>query len=265
MAKPSAKLNWTTSNAGARVEPPSEFKAAGWQGNQRPPAEYMNWMFHNVSLWVDHLEETVEALQSQVASLQGTVSTLQAQVAANQTAISSEVTAREAADTSIQDAMSESEAAIDARLSALEGVSIPEELQSSIQTLSNSIYSETLRARAAETAVEARVTIIESQIDAGLIAGQVDLSPLEQAIQAETTRAQAAESELQSQLDAEELRAITTEGQLSQAIQDEQERAQSAESSLANSLYGEQLARTSKDVDLESRLVVVESRMDYSA
>lgn len=57
MAKPILKPSWMTGISGtAVVEPTSGKKLAGWQIDERPPREYMNWLFQNISDWVDYVD-----------------------------------------------------------------------------------------------------------------------------------------------------------------------------------------------------------------
>jgi hypothetical protein len=77
MAKPVLKPSWLTGYAGLNaVEPSGGKKAAGWVPDERPPAEYMNWLFQNLSDWVDYVDEIsgqLEAVQQQYAAIVGTV------------------------------------------------------------------------------------------------------------------------------------------------------------------------------------------------
>lgn len=68
MAKPTAKPNWTVGNpdfATITVEPSNAKKLAGWLPDERPPREFMNWLFNNLGEWVDYFETTTDAIVTQ--------------------------------------------------------------------------------------------------------------------------------------------------------------------------------------------------------
>jgi hypothetical protein len=52
-AYPLTFLDWV----GTQVEPSAGKKAAGWVGNEKPPAEYFNWLFGQVDLWIKYLAD----------------------------------------------------------------------------------------------------------------------------------------------------------------------------------------------------------------
>ena len=57
MAKPVKKPSWMTGVSGPTVvEPTGGKKAAGWQVDERPPREYMNWLFQILSDWIDYID-----------------------------------------------------------------------------------------------------------------------------------------------------------------------------------------------------------------
>lgn len=59
--KPSSQIDWTTSNPAVRSEPTSGEKNTGWAIDQRPPREYMNWLFYNLDQWVKYFEDVTDA------------------------------------------------------------------------------------------------------------------------------------------------------------------------------------------------------------
>jgi hypothetical protein len=68
MPKPSSKPNWTVGNpdiATITVEPTNSKKQAGWLPDERPPREFMNWLFFNLGEWVDYLEEVTDDFADQ--------------------------------------------------------------------------------------------------------------------------------------------------------------------------------------------------------
>ena len=61
MARPSSKPDWTFGNpqvAVKAIEPTAEKKTDGWAPTERPPAETFNWLFRNISLWINHFDTT---------------------------------------------------------------------------------------------------------------------------------------------------------------------------------------------------------------
>ena len=50
--KPSSHLNWTDGDAAKVQEPTVGKKLLGWVANERPPAEFFNWLFWRIILWV---------------------------------------------------------------------------------------------------------------------------------------------------------------------------------------------------------------------
>lgn len=64
MAKPTRKTNWTIGNSEpsvVRVEPSDAKKIEGWNVEERPAREFMNWIFHNFQEWIDYLEAQTDA------------------------------------------------------------------------------------------------------------------------------------------------------------------------------------------------------------
>lgn len=55
MAKPTTKIAWTPTGA-AVVDPGGAKKAAGWAPEEKPPAEWFNWLFLHISNWIDYLD-----------------------------------------------------------------------------------------------------------------------------------------------------------------------------------------------------------------
>lgn len=54
--RPGRVPRWASDAAvGALVEPPSGEAADGWPTGARPPAEYLNWLFHHYGAWIDFL------------------------------------------------------------------------------------------------------------------------------------------------------------------------------------------------------------------
>ncbi len=65
MAKPVNKPSWMTGVSTARVvEPTSGKKANGWDIDERPASEYMNWLFQITSDWIDYLDSVAAALDN---------------------------------------------------------------------------------------------------------------------------------------------------------------------------------------------------------
>lgn len=75
--KPASKIDWTSANPSVRVEPTSGKKNTGWNIDERPPREYMNWLFFNIDEWIDYFEavtDTLAGFQQLYSAFIGTVS-----------------------------------------------------------------------------------------------------------------------------------------------------------------------------------------------
>lgn len=55
--KPSTFLDWTDGSASYVTEPPSGQKTTGWTDGQRPPYQYMNWLFWLSDQWIQYLDD----------------------------------------------------------------------------------------------------------------------------------------------------------------------------------------------------------------
>lgn len=68
MAKPTSKPNWTVGNpsfGSVTIEPSAGKKLNGWAAAERPPHQFMNWLFYNLGEWIDYFEAETDSLQSQ--------------------------------------------------------------------------------------------------------------------------------------------------------------------------------------------------------
>jgi hypothetical protein len=75
LPKPSSKTLWTKTNPTVRVEPSGSKKNTGWAPNERPPAEYFNWLEYIVNEWIEYLESVTDSFigyQSIYAAFVGT-------------------------------------------------------------------------------------------------------------------------------------------------------------------------------------------------
>ena len=57
--KPTSKPQWTVGNpdiATVSIEPGGPKKVTGWLAGEKPPFQWMNWLFYNISLWISYLE-----------------------------------------------------------------------------------------------------------------------------------------------------------------------------------------------------------------
>ena len=87
MAKPASKPNWTDGDAAKVTEPTVGKKLLGWIADERPSFKFMNWLFYNITEWIDYFETTTDgltALQSiydVVVGVGGTHATLAAAIA----------------------------------------------------------------------------------------------------------------------------------------------------------------------------------------
>lgn len=69
MAKPASKPDWTIGNpdfATITIEPTLSKKEAGWLPDERPPREYLNWLFFNITEWITYLDGVSDALVDQL-------------------------------------------------------------------------------------------------------------------------------------------------------------------------------------------------------
>lgn len=65
MAKPITKPSWMTGVSGPNVvEPTGGKKAGGWVTDERPAAEYMNWIMQNMSDWIDYVDSVSDSLEA---------------------------------------------------------------------------------------------------------------------------------------------------------------------------------------------------------
>lgn len=83
LPKPSTNIDWTDGDAAKVVEPSAAKKLLGWVALERPPFEFMNFLFFNTDEWIKYLESvTDETLNERVrlvdASGGGEFLTLQA-------------------------------------------------------------------------------------------------------------------------------------------------------------------------------------------
>lgn len=65
MAKPTSKPDWTVGNvdfATVTQEPTALKKQAGWLPNEKPPREFMNWLFYNLHEWIEYFEVETDTL-----------------------------------------------------------------------------------------------------------------------------------------------------------------------------------------------------------
>lgn len=68
MAKPTGKPNWTVGNPDfgtITVEPSNAKKEAGWFPDERPPREFLNWLFFIIGSWIDYFEEVTDGFSAQ--------------------------------------------------------------------------------------------------------------------------------------------------------------------------------------------------------
>lgn len=77
MAKPIKKPSWLTGYSGSNsVEPSVGKKSSGWAADERPPAQYFNWLFQIVSDWIDYVDSVsslIEMASYQYKAIIGTV------------------------------------------------------------------------------------------------------------------------------------------------------------------------------------------------
>lgn len=62
MAKPTLKPDWATSGGTHIIEPTSGLKLTGWEGGDRPPCEYQNWLHYITNQWINYTDKKFDAL-----------------------------------------------------------------------------------------------------------------------------------------------------------------------------------------------------------
>ena len=89
LPKPTTNMDWTDGAASKVVEPSAGKKLIGWTALERPPFEFMNFLFFNTDEWVKYLESVTDDLLAGnvafdiiVGSGPGTVADINAAVAA---------------------------------------------------------------------------------------------------------------------------------------------------------------------------------------
>lgn len=66
--KPTDRPQWTATNPDQRVVPTPAFREVGWNANERPPAEFMNWLFFNIGVeWLDYFDTSLSLLEGSLA------------------------------------------------------------------------------------------------------------------------------------------------------------------------------------------------------
>ena len=139
--------------------------------------------------------------------------------------------------------------------------------------LTNALSTETASRISADSALDTRVTAVESQVN-GKIGDLTSLTTdakdtivaavneIDANIDAEVVRATAAESALTNALNTEIAARIAGDAALTTAINDEVTRATTAEATLTNALNTETASRISADSALDTRVTAVESQVN---
>lgn len=55
MARPDKDPQWADGGSADVVEPTSGKKSTGWLGGEFPPAQWLNWLFYYIYLWITYL------------------------------------------------------------------------------------------------------------------------------------------------------------------------------------------------------------------
>lgn len=85
MAKPTSTPDWTEGNpsfATVTLEPNGAKKQQGWFADEKPPFQWMNWLFWNLNQWVKYLNAAMKFQLIVSDDFDATHSTLAAAVAA---------------------------------------------------------------------------------------------------------------------------------------------------------------------------------------
>lgn len=62
LPKPGSHLGWTDGDAAKVVEPSSAKKLLGWVALERPPFEYVNWLFFRADEWIKYFESVTDEI-----------------------------------------------------------------------------------------------------------------------------------------------------------------------------------------------------------
>ena len=76
LAKPASKTDWSVGNpdfANVTQEPTAQFKEDAWGIDQKPPREFMNWLFFNNDQWIKYLESITDELIAGAPDFDATV------------------------------------------------------------------------------------------------------------------------------------------------------------------------------------------------
>jgi len=65
LPKPSSHINWTDGAPVKVQEPTSGKKLLGWAFKERPPFEFMNWLFFRLDEWAKYFESVTDELSIQ--------------------------------------------------------------------------------------------------------------------------------------------------------------------------------------------------------
>ena len=71
LPKPTTRPNWTYGNPNFGVvtqEPSSGKKLNGWDAGERPPREFVNWVFWILSQWLDYFESVTDEEQDETVT-----------------------------------------------------------------------------------------------------------------------------------------------------------------------------------------------------
>jgi len=60
LPKPSTHLDWTDGNPSKVTEPTSGKKLLGWIASERPPFQFMNWLFFRADEWFKYFESVTD-------------------------------------------------------------------------------------------------------------------------------------------------------------------------------------------------------------
>lgn len=65
LPKPASHINWTDGAPAKVQEPTGGKKLLGWAFKERPPFEFMNWLFFRLDEWVKYLESITDEVSLQ--------------------------------------------------------------------------------------------------------------------------------------------------------------------------------------------------------
>lgn len=83
MSKPNKHIDWTDGDSQKQVEPSTGKKLLGWTKGEKPPFEWINWLFYTIDLWLKYFDSVIENVEANgsvydaIVGVNGTHATLE--------------------------------------------------------------------------------------------------------------------------------------------------------------------------------------------